>query len=403
MVWRFFTTVFLLLPNCFLAEESSLREILGRHYSRAFPEGWGRNCSYSQRCCEVKQAGEYFLSMRESLRPTTEAKTLGELQEDYDRLVLKIMLAEGLEAINEKERELVGHVAQAMKDSQNPLVFSRPVDRYGEGLREYFQCSPRVPLQSRPCELLSNADETAVKGFITIYKNLLKKSEEQISFTTEERQDLENQREITREKIIRIKAGSNYEEYSRIVDGRILPRILRDCEINQNDVTVNKICPKETPFGELKEFLGDVKKITAYLRQNAPRLNVEAEQKQLAELRVQRFLQSRKKGYYRGPQRRGKRPGSGELFAHALKESMPNISQTLMMGIFRPNHQALYNQAIYSKNQEYLYQLMVRQTPDFFHGLSGFALPCLPQFCNNKNPYFNPSLNYGGTLSTFSQ
>ena len=113
--------------------------------------------------------------MRESLRPTTEAKTLGELQEDYDRLVLKIMLAEGLEAINEKERELVGHVAQAMKDSQNPLVFSRPVDRYGEGLREYFQCSPRVPLQSRPCELLSNADETAVKGFITIYKNLLKK------------------------------------------------------------------------------------------------------------------------------------------------------------------------------------------------------------------------------------
>ena len=404
-----FATALVLLPNFLAGDSPSLRVILGHHYTGAFPEGWNRNCGYSRSCCEIKKAGEYLLGIREGLYLTPEPKTLGELQGDYDRLVGRIILAKGLESISQEDRELFGFVAQAMNASENPLTFSGDSHGYLQSLGEYFRCSSNTSPMSRPCQLLSSRDVTAVKGFINISRIILENNEGENSLTTEGLAHLENRREIIRDKIIRIKEGPNYRDYSLIIEEDILPRILRDCEINQDDVTVKKICSTDTPFGEIQEFSGDLKKILAFLRIETSRLrssrqkSIEEEQKRLSASRVQRFLQSRRTGYYRGGRRVGRRPTGGELAAGAIKESLPNITHTVTMGIFRPNYQSFYNQAIYSKNQGYLYQLMANQTPEFFHNENSFAPPCLSRFCWNSYPYFNPSFNNVGVSTTVAQ
>ena len=303
-------------------------------------------------------------------------------------------MEKGYRETDEQSRALIEHTAQAMRSERNPLTFPQGSADYMTTLGNYFRCSPEaVP---PPCNLLAGANETALRGFVLAYKPFVASGTETPPLSDEQLQQLQRERTLVKQKIDERVASPLYREYSTMIESDVLPLILRECGVNANEVTVNKFCLAD-PFGEVRQLSGHLKSVLAFLRRKAPRLTqiqqVEEEKmrKQHEALQVESFLHSRRKGYYVGRHRVGKRPSGGELFAGALKQSLPNISHTLMLGIFRPNYQFLYNQAIYSKNREYLYRLMARPEPQFYQTANTFAPPCLSQFCYNTAPYFNPT------------
>ena len=97
-----------------------------------------------------------------------------------------------------------------------------------------------------------------------------------------------------------------------------------------------------------------------------------------------------KKGYVAGGELVGRRPSTASLLGYAVKDSAPNIMGAVMSMIVRPNYDSLYQQAIYSKNTEYLYELLEKKQAEFYK--SPDAFPCAPLFCGSASPYINPLL-----------
>ena len=395
--------ILLFLSSSLLASTSLLRGILGRHYHSAFPDGWAKDCPHSESCCRFKEASQYVLHLREELLSRSQEDSLRELRERYDRITGRLILLNGWSRIAESHREFLKEVVRSMKSSQNPLLFSNGSSGYLNQIEEYCTLgrNGHLPLcRRRP----SNIDEHLVKGFLQAYRNMGYQNRE---FDVIVGQNLESQlanlsgqRDRVRNDMLSIKDAPNYRDYTEMIED-ILPHLLRNCDVDTGDITVNKICLTSTPFGEVETFSGNLKNILAYLNRKASLLAEKSQESREEErsLEVQRFLGAHKKYYFVDGKRVGRRPGQGQLFGDALKRSMPLVSQTIMTAVLRPNYDAMYTQGIYSKNREYMINLMSRPNPDFFFSSGYFTPYCLPEFCGQYNPYFNLNPTAGQPIS----
>ena len=91
------------------------------------------------------------------------------------------------------------------------------------------------------------------------------------------------------------------------------------------------------------------------------------------------------------------RPSNWGLFGGALAGNANNIASTAMMGLFPPNFDYMYDGAIYSKNQEYIYNQLMNPNPEFYSLADGQSPDCSIYFCANYNPYYNFNNNFAAS------
>ena len=372
--------------------------------------GGGRACAaHGQACCglveELRRLQENQNGITSNIPSSFES--FRSLKQKHDHLLGLVILLKGtqeVERLNDEEKLAYTLVKMALDndDERNELLNlwsvkrrAAPNDLPGHQAFLEFACHERRA--PNRCRALRNHQSGAKRqwdlvagGILSAY--VLAAGENRTSLEellTD--QDLEaSTRELAdiRRQIAIIQTEEPYTGFEREKE-TALSELQDTCNLNPDHATTAVFCEtndvSSSPFGEMRTFAGGVGAIVARLESMEQARRVRAEETERRREERERDRRMLEEG----------RPGTGTLLAGAVAQSMPNIAQTLVMGLHRPNYDYFLHSALASKNWEYLQNAMRDRTPDFFWHPG--APPCHPSFCGGHSPYFNPFFGDGLT------
>ena len=367
----------------------------------------GQSCSLGYECCQAKSRLEGLLEAEGALGG---GRSLRDLKNLHDELIARIILAEGLRRADTRaEKTVIEQALQklASSDEASLGMFKDFIHKRGNrighpgysALGTLLGCDRFGSDHTPSCQIIVEADDerkdfldASGAGIAASFRAAGSRRPEEIR--SEDTVSLRRRLEEAKKTIRQIQDSGQYAEMQEL-KRQLADELYRDCAIDEGSITVEKACLTDTfSFGEVKSFSADITDVLRSLEPSRPpSIGKRSAQTIDRKRRNERFLDSYRKGYFRGGVRLGDRPGNGYLFAGALRRSMPAVGGLLMASLIRPNNSGLEYGAKLSKINEYLYKQTLEARPQFFSPEQGGNLPCFSTFCGHSSPYFYAPFN----------